>query len=374
MSPTAVFLIWQEQRKRLSLFSTLSSPATSTTALANDIYKIFTKAQASKYRKHRSTVEQLPLSLYRSFTLLNELDAQAHAHESELLPTIRGYDGGLEALSSGDILPNSASRNRRIGDRAEFSPIHFRIASRGKKRLLAYPVNYLLDLSMLSNDLLRASEEKVNLAKATYNSVDRHVRLLDQAIKEHESHINSDLCFRTGLSLAESSLRSSIRGATGSRNARNTEQPTSIFMSNSTDYLPAPGRRTQRLLAKEPESNSAGTLVTESELKRLVAKPDRNINTSDRNNTTTFRPTFKAKMGSTALSSGDMPIDPHEPRYCYCNQVSWGEMIACDADDCDREWFHLGCAGLTEAPKGKSKWYCNACKERVTSGARKRVH
>ena len=39
-----------------------------------------------------------------------------------------------------------------------------------------------------------------------------------------------------------------------------------------------------------------------------------------------------------------------EPRYCHCNQVSYGSMVACDADDCPREWFHLSCVGLTRAP------------------------
>lgn len=39
-----------------------------------------------------------------------------------------------------------------------------------------------------------------------------------------------------------------------------------------------------------------------------------------------------------------------EPRYCYCNQVSYGSMVACDAQDCPREWFHLNCVGLTRAP------------------------
>ncbi|KAL8807602.1 MAG: hypothetical protein Q9182_000586 [Xanthomendoza sp. 2 TL-2023] len=44
-----------------------------------------------------------------------------------------------------------------------------------------------------------------------------------------------------------------------------------------------------------------------------------------------------------------------EPRYCYCNQVSYGEMVACDMDTCPREWFHLDCAGLTKAPKGNGE-------------------
>ena len=44
-------------------------------------------------------------------------------------------------------------------------------------------------------------------------------------------------------------------------------------------------------------------------------------------------------------------------RYCYCNEVSHGQMVACDSDDCEREWFHLHCIGLTRPPKaeGESK-------------------
>ncbi|KAF2401037.1 hypothetical protein EJ06DRAFT_582027 [Trichodelitschia bisporula] len=55
----------------------------------------------------------------------------------------------------------------------------------------------------------------------------------------------------------------------------------------------------------------------------------------------------------------------NEPRYCYCNDVSYGEMVACDNDGCKGEWFHLQCAGLTKAPAKDSKWYCNDCKGAV---------
>lgn len=30
------------------------------------------------------------------------------------------------------------------------------------------------------------------------------------------------------------------------------------------------------------------------------------------------------------MSNSDLPIDPNEPVYCYCQQVSFGEMVACD--------------------------------------------
>merc|ERR1712012_1071259 len=52
----------------------------------------------------------------------------------------------------------------------------------------------------------------------------------------------------------------------------------------------------------------------------------------------------------------DMPVDPNEPTYCLCQQVSYGEMIGCDNNDCPIEWFHFGCMQLTTKPKGK--WYC----------------
>ncbi len=50
-----------------------------------------------------------------------------------------------------------------------------------------------------------------------------------------------------------------------------------------------------------------------------------------------------------------MPVDPNEPTYCICQQVSYGEMIACDNENCEIEWFHYNCVGLSGPPKGK--WY-----------------
>lgn len=42
--------------------------------------------------------------------------------------------------------------------------------------------------------------------------------------------------------------------------------------------------------------------------------------------------------------------DEQELRYCYCNEVSYGEMVGCDGKQCQREWFHLQCVGLAKAP------------------------
>lgn len=76
-----------------------------------------------------------------------------------------------------------------------------------------------------------------------------------------------------------------------------------------------------------------------------------------------------ATIADVATAMKPAPAPPRrvnsdgEPVYCYCNQVSYGEMVGCDGEDCEREWFHLPCTGLTELPKGA--WYCDDCKAKM---------
>jgi hypothetical protein len=63
--------------------------------------------------------------------------------------------------------------------------------------------------------------------------------------------------------------------------------------------------------------------------------------------------------------------EENEPRYCYCNEVSYGEMVACDNENCQRQWFHLRCAGLREAPT-TAKWYCDDCKANMKESRKSR--
>ncbi|KAF3578593.1 hypothetical protein DY000_02033246 [Brassica cretica] len=59
----------------------------------------------------------------------------------------------------------------------------------------------------------------------------------------------------------------------------------------------------------------------------------------------------------------EQPIDPNEPTYCVCHQVSFGDMIACDNENCQGgEWFHYACVGLTPETRFKGKWYCPTCR------------
>ena len=38
-----------------------------------------------------------------------------------------------------------------------------------------------------------------------------------------------------------------------------------------------------------------------------------------------------------------------------------GDMIGCDNEHCQIQWFHLSCLKLTRTQVPKGKWYCPDC-------------
>lgn len=45
--------------------------------------------------------------------------------------------------------------------------------------------------------------------------------------------------------------------------------------------------------------------------------------------------------------------------YCFCQKMSYGEMVACDNPKCPYSWFHLPCVNLK--PPLPDVWYCSEC-------------
>nr|GAT43676.1 predicted protein [Mycena chlorophos] len=58
-----------------------------------------------------------------------------------------------------------------------------------------------------------------------------------------------------------------------------------------------------------------------------------------------------------------------ENLYCFCQKQSYGDMIACDNNDCPYEWFHLSCVSLTQPTP--DQWYCSECLDKGFGGGRK---
>jgi hypothetical protein len=100
--------------------------------------------------------------------------------------------------------------------------------------------------------------------------------------------------------------------------------------------------------------------------KRLLNKQNKNENNENQDDNSIISSEENKKI----LENGDLPlgwedvtykeldgkIGPKEPVYCFCNYISYGNMIKCDNPTCKREWFHFHCVGLKNQPKGK--WFC----------------
>ncbi|KAK4761155.1 hypothetical protein SAY87_006048 [Trapa incisa] len=156
---------------------------------------------------------------------------------------------------------------------------------------------------------IRLADEKVALAAQAYELVDQHIQQLDQYLKKFSEEMHREIS-SGGVAAASSNL--------SSRSGRVSETGRG-------------GRKKKMRL-----TTAAAAVTSATELASTAAAVN------------------------TAGMDLDLPVDPNEPTYCFCNQVSFGEMVACDNPNCKIEWFHFGCVGLKERPKGR-KWYCPDC-------------
>ncbi|TRX94616.1 hypothetical protein FHL15_004388 [Xylaria flabelliformis] len=131
-------------------------------------------------------------------------------------------------------------------------------------------------------------------------------------------------------------------------------EPTQTYVQSTTTIVTTKSGR-----ASKPSTPALGSFPDATQRSR-----------SSRNTSSTTKRSHKKGASQHAIttrivdedanSSGhgddEGDVDADEPLYCYCNGVSYGEMVACDADDCEREWFHLDCVGLKAAPPSNSKY------------------
>lgn len=177
------------------------------------------------------------------------------------------------------------------------------------------------------------SDDKVQLAMQTYEMVDKHIRRLDSELSKLESELKDKQV-----------------------------HPSSSTVASSDEGHPTTGKK-RNATGQGGQSKKKGTGFNP----KNVIKGSKNVKKEDKKVAETMpvllmradMPPLAALQAAVTNEVLDMPVDPNEPTYCTCHQVSYGEMIGCDNPDCPIEWFHFGCVGLTTKPKGK--WYCSKC-------------
>lgn len=194
-------------------------------------------------------------------------------------------------------------------------------------------------------------DEKLNLLQNILDKIEVKTRLLDQdfrnldfgkeepappEIKEPPIPVTTAAVNNT------SSTNTTERPIKRARRARNEKDPyTPLETSQSEPVTPEHSLRSQQTPAV---STSAGT---SSQKKTNTGKKKK-------------RKSRQIQTKEDSPPPEEQAIDPDEPTYCLCDQISFGEMIMCDNDLCPIEWFHFSCVTLTTKPKGK--WYCPKCR------------
>jgi len=70
-------------------------------------------------------------------------------------------------------------------------------------------------------------------------------------------------------------------------------------------------------------------------------------------------PARRDAEGDEDMADADDDEGGDDKKYCMCQSVSYGDMVACDNESCPYEWFHWTCVGLKSEPVGT--WICPVC-------------
>ncbi|CAG8487915.1 10250_t:CDS:2 [Paraglomus brasilianum] len=265
------------------------------------------------------TIESLPSELQRNFSLMRELDARCE----EAMNVV--------AKQAAFLLEN-----------AEHIAPEERIAE-------------LKKLSDCLTESLKDAEEKCAMAQATYKTVDRHVRRLDDDLQrfEDEQMTGPGRIVPTAQPITSTTETPRKNGQKEKDKKESRDKRT----HQTAQEQPNNKRRKHKDNGTPPPSNGRNGHDKDRNDKPKKARKDSN------------KGQRKTKDKQNNVQTTDMPIDPNEPTYCYCQQVSYGEMVACDDDECEIEWFHYACVDLKAPPPGK--WYCKECTEKQKNKQKK---
>ncbi|SPO26716.1 uncharacterized protein UTRI_04023_B [Ustilago trichophora] len=144
---------------------------------------------------------------------------------------------------------------------------------------------------------------------------------------------------------------------------KTSERARTRSRSGSASAVPAAAGALSTAAARKASSPApAGTRTTRKRKPKPLSPQKGGRRSIVTSTPTLISPTTQTpRTGTTTVGPdvSEMPFDPTEPTYCYCDQISFDEMVACDNDDCPYEWFHYACVGLSRQPK--NEWYCRFC-------------
>ncbi|KZL87336.1 phd-finger domain-containing protein [Colletotrichum incanum] len=152
---------------------------------------------------------------------------------------------------------------------------------------------------------------------------------------------------------SSSTKASSVSGVRkGTPGAGSRKKPMSSNKSSLSRVKKAPGSRNSPASTADSELSDAesgsGDDGDRSRIDRASGTPARDGKDGD---------------GDDSMLDAEDDEAGDDKKYCTCQNVSFGDMVACDNEDCPYEWFHWSCVGLKSEPNGT--WFCPVCTENM---------
>lgn len=275
-------------------------------------------ASATFLEKYFDCVNFLPHELQASISELREIEVNSK---------IEDILASIEQLQN-----DSFDSSRSYGDR---------------RRSLAQLWQKILEIRQIG-------DQKLELTSSMLETAEEYSRRLDISVKTMEKSRQLDDYFLN--SIANIPRPDSV--------ASNTNSNDHVDKSKRTKGRPKQQEKEKSEVTRElrdDDSRNRDTPNNKPPRKRLrVNRNKSKVLGVNRDGGTTSQNLLPSPTHLPMPDLTSQPLDPNEPTYCLCEQVSFGEMIGCDKEDCPIEWFHFQCVGLTSKPKGK--WYCPLCR------------
>lgn len=221
------------------------------------------------------------------------------------------------------------------------------------------------DMVQYQKSAVELADKKITLAKDAHDTVDNVIIDINHRLAEFEAQLKRDgRWLPHGKTPVTSRLAPPYQRQECAAAAKTPRSSQSAMDSAKKPIVPAPSLSTRtnqkaRIRDSIPITNRQSGSSTRAANKASSKTPIISSSNEDDG------------MEDAADSSGDAAdtstVDTQV--YCFCRNVSHGEMICCDGKNCPYEWFHFECVGLTEAPRGS--WLCDDCKREVAKARRK---
>lgn len=281
---------------------------------------------ATYLENYLDSVENLPNDLQRHLSRLRQLEVDFQAILQELEHYQDILKGGAEKISDSDATNETGAA---VGS--------------GQWRKL-----YLQKVQSALISSLEIGDEKVQIVQTMQEEVENKSRQLDTNCKSLEFSKDSEAADAKEGGRGDAGSGSGNAGSGGERQSKRPRRIRNDHVGTPTHERDSP------ILSTPVNTSSAQQRKISSASASAAASGGGKKKTKRRSGRVT------EQKEERSASPPEVPIDPDEPTYCLCDQVSYGEMIGCDNDLCPIEWFHFSCVQLTTKPKGK--WYCPRCR------------